>query len=386
MLNRRDRKRILIVGSDVGSLSKALRNYNPNYEIGAIEILGNIETRKYAKWKFSVAKQSPGLSISVPQNRSLTNYLIELTYVMLEEIEFDIILPCSPLHTEKEFLIDLKHDYNIYFPSIKTIDLFSSDYTFLQTIKRKIQNLIPSAFNIHENLVHNIEKTNYFFATKRNTEFFSSFRNDSVTNNKQDGFLIPCPQLYSAAFIQKKNFQLYLGIQELKNPYNKDSLVFPFENNALTPPNIAVLQNKSEIIDKLKELTSSLGLSGFFTIYFTLNPSNDPIPLSLVPTFDQNIIIWQLNTQSLVLDLLNNNINQDDLKNFLSFKLPIYSHLPTVVQDLKFNYVIHQNIPRVISSIRFPLCSVVGAGKTYEETESLMIKERDTVLKKLSLV
>ncbi|MHA1972144.1 MAG: hypothetical protein ACTSW1_04055 [Candidatus Hodarchaeales archaeon] len=386
LLNRHDKKRVLIIGSEVGSLFKLIHEYNPKYELGAIDILGNIETRKYAKWKFSVAKQSPKLPISIPKNRSLTEYLIELVYVMLEEVEFDIIIPCSPLHSEQKFLLDLKNDYEVIFPFIDPIDCLSSNYSFLQVIKKKVQDFSSFYYNPDINSTSHNEKNHYFLVTKKKTDFVSSHDTTSIINYEDEGFLIPSQQLYCTAFIQNNGFRLYLGIQEVKIPDNKDSIIFPLENNAFTPPNSVILQDESYILTKLNLITSDLKLHGFFTIYFTLKPFDDPIPISLVPNFDQNLIMWQLKIQSFIFDLLSKNIQTTNLKTFFAFRLPIYSPTPITMYDIPRDYVIHQNISGVITSLDFPVCSIVGTSRTYDEARRLLITNRNEVLKHLNLV
>ncbi|MHA1237436.1 MAG: hypothetical protein ACTSQ9_07245, partial [Candidatus Hodarchaeales archaeon] len=95
--------RILIIGQETGPFAKQIKKLYPDMKIGSVDILGNLDTRNSVESAFSVVKQTPGESLERKKVRSDLDLLYELTLIMLDEIEFDILIPLTPFNSNPEY-------------------------------------------------------------------------------------------------------------------------------------------------------------------------------------------------------------------------------------------------------------------------------------------
>ena len=73
-------------------------------------------------------KQTPEIAIQRSKHRPLLDLLYELTKVMLEDLEFDLLIPTSPFQTKPEYIHQLSQEVQVLAPNIKMIEQISSAF------------------------------------------------------------------------------------------------------------------------------------------------------------------------------------------------------------------------------------------------------------------
>lgn len=378
-------KRVLVVGGDVGSFARLLKNYNPKILIGAVDVLGNKETRFYADWKFSVEKQMPNSSIFRPKNKNILELLFELTRVMLEDLEFDLLIPLAPFHTKPEYLLQLAQVVQVLNPNNnESLELVASAYSFLKRLSTSVPEKIPPPVSFSSLSEFTSIKFPLIFISDKKISLFSS--KESLASSRMSteiGFTFPFFQVHCGFFISFLNSVHFLGLQTLSPPYDHKIFVNRLEKNALLPFSLPPNLSFKEIIRGLTKFIKLVDILGLITIYFGI-VEDYIFPFSCCVLPDENFDLWQSrSSQSLIQFLLSKNNKNSSFfpsSNF-AFKLPIYSPHTLVVPTISKTLATQRNMPGVISHPEYPLCSILGSAPSSPEAYNLLQQKQNEIVK-----
>ncbi|MHA2248377.1 MAG: hypothetical protein ACXADY_25745 [Candidatus Hodarchaeales archaeon] len=377
-------KRILIVGREVGPITQLLKKRIPNASIGAVDVLGNQETRLYADWKFSVEKQTPDMPIFRSKHRVILDLLYELALVMLEDLEFDLLIPLSPFQTKPQYIHQLSQEVEVLAPSNKSLKQATSPHTFLTNVFSNFPELIPPPTLISD--ISNFSATNFpmVFVSAHQMSFFSSETSISPTvSTSQSGFLLPLSRIHCAFFIGFPHCLRFIGLQTLSSPHDHAFFTDYLEKNALLPFSLPPGFTYQRILSFLSEIIIQLGFSGMITIYFGF--SNDKIyPVSCNVLPDENFDLWEIKSSKTLIPLLFSSRNDQNhlltSSNFV-FKLPIYSHRSIKVPSLSKRRCIQKNLAGAISHPDYPLCALLGTSSSSSGANFLLQQEKKEILR-----
>jgi len=212
----------LVLGRETGPIAQLLRKNVPKMKIGAVDILGNMETREFADWKFSVVKQGPGISLGRKKQKSTMVLLFELAKVMLEEKEFDQLIPLAPFNKSPSMVKQLRKECDIPLTTQDSLETTYSDFRFIKALIEhfpgfdtyfKRVNLRKDLDQFKNGLV--ITEINRFSNT-------SEIKNKGINIPSTDGFYIPIESIHCAGFFSVKESVNFLGFQSLKSPEGGD--------------------------------------------------------------------------------------------------------------------------------------------------------------------
>ncbi|MFX1538947.1 MAG: hypothetical protein ACFFDI_32590 [Promethearchaeota archaeon] len=375
-------KRILLVGREVGPIVQLLKEKISKVSIGAIDILGNEETRIYADWKFSVEKQSPDTSILRKRHRSILDLLLQLTLVMLEDLEFDLLIPLSPFQTEPQYIHKLSREVEICSPSYKLLEQTTSAYVFLTNISSGFPESTSSLI-----FTSDLSKEQAFpatFISPHGLSFISSYNSiHSLNSSSSSGYLLPISQIHCAFFLSVAHSLRFIGLQTLTAPFEHDFFPNHIEKNAMIPFSLPGGFTLKRIISYLSQIITRIGVVGVVTIYFGLSKT-DIIPISCNVLPDENFAFWErISPRSLVPFLFS--LEDDHVSQFTSsvsaFKLPIYSYRPIRVPPLPKNLCAQRNLPGVISHPKYPLCAISAQSSTYSSAHKTFQHMKKEILR-----
>ncbi len=376
-------KRILVVGREVGSITRLLKEKIPKVLIGAVDVLGNEETRFYADWKFSVEKQSPNVSIFRFKHRPILDLLFELTLIMLEDRDFDLLIPLSPFQTNPQYIHRLSREIEVYTPNYNSLKLTTSAYTFLTYVSANFPEVIPPNIIISDlSKVSSIDLPAIFISDHQTYCFSSETSISSIGSLNQSGFLFPFSRIHCAFFIVFYQCIRFLGIQTLSNPH--DHAFFPdyLEKNALIPFHLPQNFSYQRIISFLSRIITQLEVTGMITIYFGLSKENI-FPVSCSVLLDENFDLWERrSSKTLIPYIFFPEDERDPLlasSNF-AFKLPIYSRRSIRVPPLLNNLCYQRNLAGVISHPDYPLCALLEANFSFSVTHHLFQQKKMEIL------
>jgi hypothetical protein len=377
-------KRILVVGREVGPIVQLFKEKVPKISIGAIDILGNQETRLYADWKFSIEKQSPDKSINRIKHRSVVDLLLELTLVMLEDLEFDMLIPLSPLQTKPKYIHKLSREVEIFAPSYKLLEQATSAYVFLTNISSNIPELIPSS--IFKSEVSNFMNFPSILVSHTGLKLMPSDKSiSSLDSLNLSGFLLPISQIHCASFLSLSHDLRLIGLQTLSTPHEHPLFPDQLEKNGMIPFSLPKGFTINRIITFLSRIISTLGVVGMITIYFGLSENQIfPVSCNILP--DENITFWEkISSGSLVPFLLNEKNNRTPQFNtsISAFKIPIYSYRSIRVPTLSEGLCTQRNLPGVISYPEYPLCAISGTSSSFSSAHKLLEQKKKEILKAL---
>lgn len=378
-------KRILIIGGEVGPIARLLKSYkleSQKLSIGAIDILGNVETRIFSDWTFSVEKQSPNESIFRQKQRPLIDLLYELTLIMLEEREFDLLIPMSPFQTKPQYLKHLSKEVPIKMCDIQSLEYIQTNYAFLKILSSKIPDAIPDPVRFSDLIDSPSISFPFFFISENKTDIFRSLEQlTSISDLKKSGFYLPIAKVNCALFMSSSDSIVCIGIQSLSPP--SDHNFFPnfLEKNALLPFLLPKNISFHSITSFLTNLINTLELRGIVSIYFGfLGDKIIPISCNILP--DENIELW--NTKSLYnlfSYLLSSNTKDKQISTSnYSFKLPIYLSHSIRVPKLPDKMVRQQNLPLVFSHPSYPICSILGNASTLSKLDTMYHQKKKEIL------
>ncbi|MFW9777304.1 MAG: hypothetical protein ACFFE8_00540 [Candidatus Heimdallarchaeota archaeon] len=372
------RKRVLCVGREVGPLGHLLKETVPNLQIGAIDVLGNIDTRQYVDWAFSVEKQVADQSIYRPKRRSLEELLFELTQVMLEEISFDLVIPSSPFQTKLDYLKKISEQTEVSMPEVSTLEKVTTAFHFVTNLEdccpsflRALKNKILISEIVNDDLpgILITEKGNFVLKTP-------SYLN-TISSQKLEGFYARTSNIHVAFFLDSGHQSQFWGVQTVAPPYHHP--IFPnfLERNSLIPYSASETSPILEVKQFGQELINNLDLSGMITLYFCKTDQQlVPLSCSLLP--DENLRLWGRNHPNLVVKFLmtpSRESNPISPPNDFVYRIPIYSRFPLKVPSFPEGACSQKNLANSLSHHEYPICVITGTGETKNSAEERQMKE-----------
>ena len=378
-------KRILIIGGEVGPIARLLKSYkleSLKLSIGAIDILGNVETRIFSDWTFSVEKQSPNESIFRQKQRPLIDLLYELTLIMLEEKEFDLLIPMSPFQTKPRYLRHLSKEVPVMMCDIQSLECVNTNYAFLKTLSSKIPEALPDPVRFSDLIDSTSISFPFFFISKNKTDIFRSQEQlISISDLNKSGYYLPFAKVNCALFMSSSDSLVCIGIQSLSPPSDHDFIPTFLEKNALLPFLLPKNVSFHSIISFLTNLINTLELRGIVSIYFGFL-GNKIIPISCNILPDENIELWNdKSSNNLFSYLFSFNTKDKPISpaNY-GFKLPIYSSHSIRVPKLPDELVRQQNLPHVFSHSSYPICSILGNASTLSKLDTMFHQKKKEIL------
>jgi len=377
-------KRILVVGREVGPIVQLIKEKSPKVSVGAVDILGNEETRFNANWIFSIEKQSPDTSINRIKHRSTVDLLFELTLVMLEDIEFDLLIPLSPLQTEPEYILKLSREIEIYASSYRLLEQATSPYVFLTNISSNIPELISTSIFTSDLSSTQIEEFPIFFASSNGLSLIPSAKTIvSLDTSNLSGFILPISKIHCAFFLSCTHGLKILGLQTLSAPHEHIFFTDHLEKNAMTPFSKPEGITIERIISYLSHIITKLGVIGMGTIFFGFS-KNCIFPVSCNFLIDENFAFWEKNSsRSLVPLLFSLESNSDPELNasINAFRFPIYSYRSIRVPSLPRDLCTQRNLPGVVSHPEYPLCAISARSSSFSSAQNLFQQKKKEILR-----
>ncbi|MFX0184174.1 MAG: hypothetical protein ACFE95_13910 [Candidatus Hodarchaeota archaeon] len=388
MSSRTSVNRILVVGREVGSIVKLLKEKTPKVLIGAVDVLGNQETRLFSDWAFSVEKQTPDVSVLRSKHRDLLELLYELTKVMLEDLEFDLLVPLSPFHTRPNYIQELSREINIAFSNISSLEKTSSTFNFLKTVSSEFPNTFSPDVYLSESINLKVDDFPFILISKFKTKILSSKASlHSITVNKTD-FIFPVPQIHCAFFIANPNILHFLGLQTLSSPYQHSFFSDHFEKNALIPFSSKSVLSIKEITSFCSSIINTLEIQGLVTVYFSvIEDSFFPISCTVIP--DENFEVWENRITTTLAPFLISRETKSILHlsaSKFAFKFPIYSFRPIRVPFIPKEFASQRNLMGVISNPEYPLCAISGSGSTFSDVQTQIQEKKSKIIKILNSI
>jgi hypothetical protein len=372
--------RILVIGREVGPLVQQIKEFNSEIEIGAVDILGNLETRKYSNWTFSVENQKEDTQLGRVKPRSIEEYLLELGFVMLEEISFDQVILLTPFQRKPEFIKSLLNEVEIPSINLPTIEYTHNDWQFTKTILEEgIVETTDIVFFSQDNLIQN--KNPGIYITKNNKFLLPSDYNnsESITRSKK-GFFVPANEIHCGAFYSAKNHLSFLGLQTLCAPIGHEYFPNELERNSYKPFESSKQREVKKIRSLLSKVIEKLNLFGFLTLFFTFQDEKI-IPFSCYSLPDENIDLWLSKIHNHVTHLLINPSKsgaKPNIQNQWGFKTPFYYKYSLVVPKIPFQLAVQRNIPGVRSHPEYPICALVKTSNDdLSLNETQKVKEQE---------
>ncbi len=353
--------RILIIGREAGPLAKLIKKLYPYMKIGSVDILGNLDTRNSVESAFSVVKQAFGESLERIKVRSDLDLLYELTLIMLEEVEYDILIPLTPFNSNPKYLQFLSDKINLLIVDWNTLEKTSSPWNFLSYLTK---------FDLNFSSLENLREFEEL-SEKKGEEGLFVTKNGILHSDKsisksdyyqlpEKGFFLPIKEIHCAAFYSTPALISNIGVQTIISSSNQALFYNELEKNAYIPFKSALISSYSAVIESLSEIIKQCQLMGFITVYFGIKDSSI-VPISCNSLLDEKIDLWnERNLNHLIPLLVNPSKN-----NFLpktqmvyGYKYPIFVSHPIKVPMIPKELAGQRNIPGVYSSIEYPVCSI----------------------------
>jgi hypothetical protein len=362
--------RILIIGQETGPFAKQIKKLYPDMKIGSVDILGNLDTRNSIESAFSVVKQTPGESLERKKVRSDLDLLYELTLIMLDEIEFDILIPLTPFNSNPEYLRSLSDKIMLPIVDWKTLEKTSSPWEFLSHLIETDPTSSPRQRLIESEELLKKKGEEGLFVTKKenfyiNKDFFSA--DSSII--PQDGFFLPIKEIHCAAFYSTSESISNIGVQTIKPAANHPFFYDEFEKNAYIPFSSTKRLPIDEVIESLVSIVERSQLMGFLTIYFGINEKN-LVPISCNSMPDEKIDLWITITRNNLIPLLINpseNNFQPTSRMVFGYKYPIFTSHPILVPMIPEAIAEQRNLPGVYNTVDYPVCAIQSFSKDVKD-------------------
>ena len=352
--------RILIIGRETGPFAQQIKKTYPDMKIGSVDILGNLDTRNSVESAFSVVKQTPGESFERKKVRSDLDLLYELTLIMLDEIEFDILIPLTPFNSNPEYLRSLSDKIKLPIVDWKTLEKTSSPWKFLSHLIESDPTTSPQQRLIEsEELFKRKEEKGLFVTKKKNVYVNKDFLAD-YSFIPEEGFFLPIEEIYCAAFYSTSEFISHIGVQTIKPAANHALFYDEFEKNAYSPFSSTQILPIGEIIESLVSIVERCQLMGFSTIYFGINEKNI-VPISCNSLPDEKIDLWSTITRNNLIPLLINpseNNSPPNSRKVFGYKFPIFTSHPILVPMIPEAIAEQRNLPGVYNTVEYPVCTI----------------------------
>ncbi len=378
-------KRILVTGREVGPIARLLKTVklgNLKPSIGAVDILGNLDTRIFSDWTFSVEKQSPNKPIFRQKRRPLIDLLYELTLILLEEVEFDLLIPLPPFQLKPQYIHQLSKEVTIKTCISRTLETIKTSYIFLMNLKSTFPEIIPQTIRFSDLSDLTSISFPFFFVSEHKTDFFLSQEQVlSASNFKEYGFVLPFSEVHCAFFISSSHSINFIGVQSLSPPLNHDLFPTFFEKNAFLPFSFSRNLSLKAIVSFFREIINVLELFGIISIYFGfVGDKIIPIYCNTLP--DENIDLWNGKiARSFVQYLLQTKSVKisPKLQSNIVFKLPIYSSYSIRVPVLPDIIARQRNLAHVLSDPSYPICSILGKAKSVSALNNLLYQKKTEI-------
>ncbi|NHJ01955.1 MAG: hypothetical protein EAX86_07400 [Candidatus Heimdallarchaeota archaeon] len=374
-------ERGLLVGRETGPIAEVIKRNYPKIKLGSVDILGNLETRKYSDWSFSVERQISNQPLHRKKHRSLLDLIEGLTAIIMEEHDFDFFLPLTLMQKNPDLIVRLTKKMKTEFIRRDLLEISSSGYSFLKNILKVMPELLEypeSLLNAKSQINQQVVITPHQMDIKN-----SIFINDNPPSNS---FILPYVPVYCMAFIRTNEILNYIGMQRVVPPLNKELSVNAFEKNGLIPANSVSESNIARTKEVFQKLINVLNLFGIITIYFGLLDSLIvPYKCNLLP--DENFDLWNVKSSHTLCRFLLTKNKEKILpvqSNYYAFKLPIYLAQSIKVPKIMSSIATQRNIPGTISMPKYPLCSIFGYANTLNETKQILREKKQLILKNLN--
>ncbi|MHA1976519.1 MAG: hypothetical protein ACW98F_06835 [Candidatus Hodarchaeales archaeon] len=372
--------RILLIGRETGPFAQLLKNSHIHSNIGSVDVLGNMETRIYSDWKFSVIKQEPGSSLVRKKKKSTVDILFELATIMLEEKKFDILIPLAPFHKFPDLIKHFSNLCEITITTQASLEKTSSDCMFIKYLIEEFPQFIPYYNRIKIKKVLDENREGMVITDVHKVFIKSETKDENYKELATEGFFLPLKEIHCAGFFSTNESVLFLGFQTLKSPDGFNFINKDLEKNAYYPCNeetsfMKELSNLIRIIEKLN-------LVGLISIYFGII-ENKIVPFSCNVLPDENIDLWMNKT--------NNNFIPHFLKfskdlepfsrdSLFGYKIPIYSQLSSV-PAIPPELATQRNLPGISAHFKYPICAIFGALNTYQNVKREILEKKEIIHK-----
>ena len=353
--------RILITGRETGPLAKQIKNLYPNMKIGSVDILGNQDTRNSVESAFSVVKQSPGESLERKKVRPDLDLLHELTLIMLDEIEFDILIPLTPFNSNPEYLRSLSDKIRLPIVNWKTLEKTSSPWKFLSHLTESDLTSSPQQKIIgFEELFETKGEEGLFVAKKGSIHINKNKVSTDYSPMTEEGFFLPIKEIHCAAFYSSSEFISNIGVQTINPSSNHAFFYNEIEKNAYVPFNPTQTIPLGETIEHLIDIIKQAQLMGFLTLYFGIN-ERKIVPISCNSIPDEKIDLWSEKTANNLISLLINpskNKSPPKPRIVYGYKYPIFTSHPIKVPMIPEKLAEQRNLPGVYNTVEYPVCTI----------------------------
>ncbi|MHA1946057.1 MAG: hypothetical protein ACXAC6_00525 [Candidatus Hodarchaeales archaeon] len=353
--------RILIIGREAGPLVKLIKKSYPHMKIGSVDILGNLDTRESVESAFSVVKQAPGGSLERIKARSDLDLLYELTLIMLEEVEYDILIPLTPFNSNPEYLQLISNKISLPIVDWKTLEMTSSPWTFLSYLANFDLNY-SSQKNLKEfEKLWEVKGEEGLFVTKNGIFNIDKRIGESdYYELPEEGFFLPIKEIHCAAFYSTPAFASNIGVQTITSSQNQAFFYNEIEKNAYLPFKSTLMPSSSAVIENLFEIIKQGELMGFITIYFGIK-DRQIVPISCNSLPDEKIDLWNERNRNHLIPLLIDPSEKDFLPKtqmVYGYKYPIFVSHPIKVPVIPKELAEQRNIPGVFTTVDYPVCSI----------------------------
>jgi hypothetical protein len=362
---------ILLIGRDVGPFAQKIKEFNNDTNIGAVDLLGNIETREFADWKFSVVKQRNDCNLNRKFHRSAIEYLYELALVMLEEREFNQLIPLAPFNRHPEFIIKLSKAIAIPLLNTDSLIAANSNWSFVTNFL----HFFPSYLDFYTSPWYQNEEIEDKLDIKisKNKTYTSKFKKNVNFNSKNriETYSVPLRKIHCASFYSSLKAVDLLGFNTLGEPFNHKLILDELEMNSYLPFSFSNRNLKAEISSFLKKIITSLKLMGIISIFFLIH-KGDIIPIGCNSLPDIKIDLWINRSKGRLLPLLlkpSSKRSNLEKKIVYGYKCPFYSDVEQIVPPIPSKLATNRNLPGVVSNPGYPLFSIYGASDTLSELQ-----------------
>jgi hypothetical protein len=365
-------KRVLCVGREVGPLVQLLRETVPNLQIGAIDVLGNADTRQYVDWAFSVEKQVVNRSIYRPKHRSLEELLYELARVMLEELFFDLVIPSSPFHSKPDYLESFSEQTAVSMPEKFIMEQATSAFKFITNLHMCSPSLLrPLEREISVSEIAQENLPGIFITEKGNFIIDDNSVLKTTSSQKLEGFYVTTSNIHCAGFLVSGHQIQFLGGQSIVSPYHHS--IFPdfLERNSFIPYSASGESSILEVKQLGEKIIRELNLTGMITLFFCIS-SRQLVPISCNLLPDANLSLWARKHPSMIARFLmapSYTLNPISPPKDFVYRIPIYSRSPLRVPSFYKGICNQRNLANVLSHPEYPLCAISGSGETRYEAE-----------------
>ena len=346
----------MIIGNEVGSIAKSMKNIFPKIKIGSVDLLGNMEMRNYSDYSFSVEKQVEDKEIGRIFQKPVVEYLSELGQIMSEENEFDYLIPLSPFNRKHDAIREIGLPT---YPNTDFLKLNKNNNPFYVIKKYLKENLNRSIEQEFINAAENEFKDKRIFIST-NGDYCNNIegKEERFNINSIRGFWIPVGNTFASSYYLKSSQINKLGTMKLASPLNRN-----FDYNFLDKNSfISLNQHEFKKIYSHEKISEKIclksGYEGIITIYFTVTENNVFIPLSLSNSLSCHFDLYinSSTKRDCKLSELFGNLNNLSSMKIDYYRIPYYCKNQIKVPLIDSNIATHRNIPKAISNPNYPIC------------------------------